>query len=213
MSASPELTPRERILRAGLDLFGSQGFAATTIRQIAASASVSIGLVHHHFGSKEGLREACDAWVLETIASEKELVTVAGGPSIEAGRYLEEHPEFVPVMAYLTRTLRDGGQAADAIFDRLVNVTQDMMETGIEVGTFRRVDDIPGTAAVLTAYSLGASLMSAQLAKHLGGSDLLDRGVYTNYARISLDMFVSGVLTAGWVQPGPESEAGPRSGD
>lgn len=208
MSASPEPTPRERILQTSLELFGSQGVARTTIRQIAAAADVSIGLVHHHFGSKEGLRAACDSYVLQTIGTEKELVTVAGGPSIEAGRYLDEHPEFAPVLAYLTRTLRDGGQAADAIFDRLVEVTQDMMEVGMEAGTFRRVSDVSGFAAVLTAYSLGASLMSKQLAKHLGGSDLLDKSVYTNYARISLEMFVSGILTDSWRQyaEGPEAE-------
>ncbi len=53
-----ELTPkaeetRQRILNSALSLFEEQGFESTTLRQIAARAKVSLGLVYRYFAAKE----------------------------------------------------------------------------------------------------------------------------------------------------------------
>jgi AcrR family transcriptional regulator len=48
---------RSAILRAASDLFGRQGYAATSVDQIAAAAGVAKGAVYHHFASKERLFE------------------------------------------------------------------------------------------------------------------------------------------------------------
>lgn len=52
----PDLT-RERILEAAHVLFVEQGFAAVSMREIAARSAVTKSLIHHHFGSKEALWE------------------------------------------------------------------------------------------------------------------------------------------------------------
>ena len=39
---------REQILEAALDLFSTQGYRATSVRDIAARAEVSTGNVYHH---------------------------------------------------------------------------------------------------------------------------------------------------------------------
>ena len=44
-----------RILAAAEELFATQGFAKTTVDEIAAAASVSKGLVYDHYPSKEAL--------------------------------------------------------------------------------------------------------------------------------------------------------------
>jgi AcrR family transcriptional regulator len=44
---------RERILEAGLQLFSSKGYLATSVRDIASGAGVSTGNVYHHFPDKE----------------------------------------------------------------------------------------------------------------------------------------------------------------
>ena len=49
---------RQRILTAALALFGEKGFAATTMRDIAARAEVSLGLTYRYFGRKEDLAAA-----------------------------------------------------------------------------------------------------------------------------------------------------------
>ena len=48
------------IRETAMRLFADRGAAAVTIREIAAAAGVSAGLVMHHYGSKDGLREAVD---------------------------------------------------------------------------------------------------------------------------------------------------------
>lgn len=44
-----------RILDAGLKLFSTQGFRATSMRQIASRARLSLGNVYHHFPNKESI--------------------------------------------------------------------------------------------------------------------------------------------------------------
>ncbi|WP_264773075.1 TetR/AcrR family transcriptional regulator [Defluviimonas salinarum] len=46
---------RERILRAAVSLFQSQGFQATTLEQIAVSAEISTGTIYNYFRNKAEL--------------------------------------------------------------------------------------------------------------------------------------------------------------
>lgn len=48
----------EAILTAARRLFGTQGFAATTMDEIAEGAGVAKGAVYHHFKTKEAVFEA-----------------------------------------------------------------------------------------------------------------------------------------------------------
>jgi AcrR family transcriptional regulator len=49
---------REAILAAAKEAFGTQGYAATSLRGIARTAGVDPSLITHFFASKEGLFEA-----------------------------------------------------------------------------------------------------------------------------------------------------------
>jgi AcrR family transcriptional regulator len=53
-----ETDTKIRILDTAEKLFATQGFAATSIRQIVKAAGVNIAAIHYHFGSKESLIEA-----------------------------------------------------------------------------------------------------------------------------------------------------------
>ena len=57
VNANAEQTKR-RILHAASELFADHGFDGTSVRQIAAGAGVSLGMIRHYFGSKEGLWKA-----------------------------------------------------------------------------------------------------------------------------------------------------------
>ena len=46
---------RERILEAALDLFRQKGFAASTMREVAAAAGMATGAAYYYFASKEAL--------------------------------------------------------------------------------------------------------------------------------------------------------------
>ncbi|NOZ95429.1 MAG: TetR/AcrR family transcriptional regulator [Acidobacteria bacterium] len=49
------LAAETKILDAALHLFSRQGFQATSVREIAELAGVSVGNVYHHFGNKEAI--------------------------------------------------------------------------------------------------------------------------------------------------------------
>ncbi|MDN3494868.1 TetR family transcriptional regulator [Planococcus sp. APC 4015] len=48
-----------RILESARTEFAAQGFAGTTMRAVARAAGVDAALVHHYFGTKETLLNAC----------------------------------------------------------------------------------------------------------------------------------------------------------
>lgn len=49
---------RGAIIRAGIELFGRNGFAATTVDHLAEQAGVAKGAVYHHYPTKEAIFEA-----------------------------------------------------------------------------------------------------------------------------------------------------------
>jgi AcrR family transcriptional regulator len=61
----PTVKGRDRLIMVAMQLFAERGFDGVTVRDIAKEAGVSIGLINHHFVSKEGLRAAVDAHFLE----------------------------------------------------------------------------------------------------------------------------------------------------
>lgn len=46
---------KEALLKAAKELFGEYGYAETTFKKIAEKAGVALGLLAHHYGSKEKL--------------------------------------------------------------------------------------------------------------------------------------------------------------
>jgi len=71
--ADAEATKR-RVLDSAASLFSAKGEGNTSMRDIASGASVSLGTVHHYFGSKAGLYQACiDAMYAELLTLKAEL--------------------------------------------------------------------------------------------------------------------------------------------
>ena len=60
---------RAALLMAGIRLFGTKGFDATSTREIAAVADANIASIAYHFGGKDGLRIACAEMVGNRIQS------------------------------------------------------------------------------------------------------------------------------------------------
>lgn len=57
---------RERLIATGRDLFGEQGYDATSIGAVLDKAGIARGALYHHFASKEALFDA----VLERVTKE-----------------------------------------------------------------------------------------------------------------------------------------------
>jgi AcrR family transcriptional regulator len=91
---------RGRILASALDLFADGGMKGVTTREVAAAAGVSLAMIHHYFGNKEGLFRAC----LESTQDE------LGGLGVELKAALAES-SGAPI-AVLERAIRIGFQFA-----------------------------------------------------------------------------------------------------
>ena len=55
---------RERLLQAALRRFSEQGFAGTTVKQIAADVGLKAPAIYNHYASKEELLVAASTWAL-----------------------------------------------------------------------------------------------------------------------------------------------------
>src|SRR5687768_14523774 len=100
--AFEDLTARARIRDAALHMFAERGTDKATIRDIARDAGVSAGLVRHHFGSKEALREACDAYALDRLMRIKE-AAVVDGRLADPGFLSAHHPAMLALYRYFAR--------------------------------------------------------------------------------------------------------------
>src|SRR5947209_15918292 len=107
-----DLTARARIRDAAIKLFTERGMEKTSILDIAEAAGVSGGLIRHHFGSKDRLREACDTYVLNELLRFKE-ETLARGQA-DPGFLPTFDARQVMLRRYLGRAMIDGSAAAAA---------------------------------------------------------------------------------------------------
>jgi AcrR family transcriptional regulator len=65
---------RRRLLDEAVVLFADRGLGSTSVRDVASAAGVSLAMVHHYFGSKDDLYDACiDATYAELAAMKGEL--------------------------------------------------------------------------------------------------------------------------------------------
>lgn len=161
--AFEDLTARARIRDAAIRLIAERGTDATTVRDIAREAGVSPGLVRHHFGSKEALREACDAYALERAMKIKEELVVEG--KVANPSFLPSvHPTIVLLYKYVTRALLDGSPAAAAMFDHMVTLTEQW------VGKFLPdvTEDSRAYAAALVGMQSGILAMHEHVSRALG---------------------------------------------
>jgi AcrR family transcriptional regulator len=152
-------------------LFGEQGFGVG-VRAIAAAAGVSPGLVNHHFGSKDGLRKACDDQLREFIRGQKMKYMENPSPKglLQA---LAEVEEFAPYLAYLLRSLQAGGPLTAELFEHMVGDMESYLKVGIENGSLNAPSDIKATARVMGLLNGGgfALFMQLYLARHPGATD------------------------------------------
>ncbi len=84
---------RRAVLDAARSLFGRQGYAQTSVDEIADAARVTKGAVYHHFAGKEALFRAVYA---EVEAEAQARVLRAGEPGPAAGRPDGGDDERVP---------------------------------------------------------------------------------------------------------------------
>lgn len=193
----------QRILAAAEELFATQGFAKTTVEEIAAAAGVSKGLVYRHYESKEALLEAIwlrlvDDW---TVATHR--VKVSGGSLAdaigEAMRLSFEHVRATPLLRRLLAQdpgsiLADGAAGIAAYGRAYRSQLEPVLEWGVRNGELRADLDVPHTAELIW-------LLHHSLTRELCvGPRVEDRADADAFVRAAIALLVAG-LRAGAAAP------------
>lgn len=111
---------RERILSVAIRCFSELGYEGTTTAGVARDAGVTQPLVHHHFGSKEGLwRAAMDALFSNTGLVVN--VPTDGSPRDQLLAMTERFVRFVAANPATTRVLAREGAAPSPRLTYLVD--------------------------------------------------------------------------------------------
>jgi AcrR family transcriptional regulator len=189
---SADLTATARIRDAAIEQFGQHGFGVG-LRAIAEAAGVSAALVIHHFGSKEGLRKACDEYIAEEIRDTKSETIKSNDPATWFAR-LAEIEEFAPMTAYLVRSMQTGGDLAKMLWQRMIDNAEEYMEEGVRTGTIKPSRDPKARAKYLGISGGGSLLLYIQM--HDTPTDL--RAVLRDYARDmilpALEIYTEGLM-------------------
>jgi AcrR family transcriptional regulator len=193
MRSADDLTATARIRDAAIEQFGVHGFDVG-LRAIAKSAGVSAALVIHHFGSKEGLRKACDEFVAESVRESKSESLQNADP---AGWFaqLAEIESFAPMMGYLVRSLQTGGELAKSLWRNMIDNAEQTMDEGVRAGTIKPSHDPKARALFLAMTGGGGFLLYLQM--HDTPTDL--RAVLHDYAQDmvlpALEVYTQGLMT------------------
>ena len=192
MRSADDLTAVARIRDAAIEQVGQHGFSVG-LRAIAQAAGVSAALVIHHFGSKEGLLQACDDYISEEIRQAKsESLKSADATSWFA--QMAEIQSYAPMMAYLVRSMQSGGPLAKSFWQRMVENAEEYLEEGVRAGTLKPSRDPKARARFLGMNNGGGFLLYLQM--HDNPTDL--RAVLRDYAEDmvlpALELYSNGLM-------------------
>jgi AcrR family transcriptional regulator len=181
-----ESTTRDRILRAAMHEFAAHGFRGASIRGIAAAAGVSAGLVQHHFGTKDGLRDACDVGVMEFLSTSRNQLT-SDDAALRAQFIVERMDELQPMIDYLTTSLSSGSETAAKWFKAITDYTHESLVSGrIGPELDRNSHDSRAIAAVQAAMALGVTAFYRNIQQVLDIEDEAEMIVRVGRARLFL---------------------------
>ena len=171
------------ILDAARASFAEKGFSGANVSEIVARAATTKPMIYYHFGSKEGLRDACDEFAMAQLAALR--AQGLGGSSL-VGAIL---PESMRLQVYLVRSMMDGSATAAAMFARSVEAGEEWLAT-----TPIKSNDPTAYAAVLMAMKMGMFLMRDQLTLALG-EDVRTRAGHARVLRAAVEIFRQPLLS------------------
>ncbi len=184
-------TAAARIRDTAIVRFGELGFEKTTIRDIAKAAGVSPGLILHHFGSKAGLREACDEHVVAEFARARtETVESATTDPFAAMAGIRGEKAF---MRYTLQSMREGSPAAARLFDGLVEESVRLSELSVEHGQLRPSEDLYDQTVIMVAWQFGGLLLMDHVARAFS-TEPYSEEMTRRYTKGVLEVLTHGVL-------------------
>ena len=152
---------RYEILRAASKVFRERGYAAASMREIAAEADLSPGNLYHYFAGKVEILYFCQDRALDRMLSALKTARESGAPAVEQmSAVIRAHlncmlDELEGSTAHLqVEALPDELRSRIiAKRDRYERAVRRLVEAGIESGEFAALDPTLVTRAVLGALN------------------------------------------------------------
>lgn len=164
---------KERILLTALKLFSEQGFKESSIRAIAKEAGLAYSLIRRHYGSKDGLIEAVDEFVIEKMTAPldipedvqaSELLHLTNEQSMAR---IAEYPEL---LKYFRRALLEQNDRSFSLFEHYFDMHLKGVERYKKKGALREGTDKFWLACTLMFLQLGPVLLAPYLEPKIGKS-------------------------------------------
>lgn len=194
-----EAPGRRQLLRAGMKLFAERGFSAVGLREIAAEAGVSLGLVRTHFGSKDGLRGAIDAHVLEEIKALYATVLEHSGEGEALGMAVEDALEWISrdryALMYARMALMERTPGSQALFDEMLAVMRQFVENNAARGLLQPGVDREWAAIYMLFDFIGPAVIEP-FAKAAFGKSMYAKSMIAGRNAFMVRMFTRGFLKA-----------------
>ena len=158
------------------------------------AAGVTAGLITHHFGSKQSLREECDAEVLRHYSTLKG-DGIAMSPT-QTMTMMAELDDYAPLMVYILRSVRDGGPAGVMFLENMIDETVRFTEHGVSTGVVRPSRDPLARARYMVTSSLGGLLLQLSLLPELKLADIgpTVRRLADEVILPTLELYTEGIL-------------------
>jgi TetR/AcrR family transcriptional regulator, acrAB operon repressor len=166
---------REQLLKKALTVFSKEGYAATTLEDIAREAEVTRGAIYWHFGSKAELyntliREYADRGnviIQQAVSEGGSLLDILRRVFVRQLQIIEDDREMRALMElYLFKTglvpeLEEGRQQQIESGVALIDMLAGIMSQGMDQGFLRSDVDVKEMARAYLAFQNG--LMSLWL--------------------------------------------------
>jgi AcrR family transcriptional regulator len=156
------------ILEAAAKVLLRQGYSRTTIKEVAATAGVSRGLLHYYFKSKEEMlfkvvrRTVEDSLQLTRAVLSQSHTTeeLAANICMAMRQFAEQSPEFINIMIESWSLARQSHSAHDeleAVYTLFREGLAKGLEEAIERGVFKPSTPVLQIATIITAFIDGLS--------------------------------------------------------
>lgn len=195
-----DLTAVARIRNAALEGFARDGVEATSIRDVAKAASVSPGLVQHHFKTKADLERAVNEHVLRIAAEayagfEESTAAVSTDERLRAmGDWITE---FVRdnrlALLHVIRSAAQGDEAGLSIFDAFLAIIDAQVQRLADDGDLRAEVDRLWAGLHVVIVNLGTVLLEPAVDRHLD-RPFRDPSQLERWNRATTDILRNGVI-------------------
>ncbi|WP_198020150.1 TetR/AcrR family transcriptional regulator [Nocardioides sp. J54] len=153
---------RKALVKAGIELFETRGYASTSVQSIVDAAGLTKGAFYHHFQSKdELLQRVHDEFIDHQLSKARAVMSEPGLPPADRLRKLIKEALLEPMGVYKAeitvflqeRRFLDGDtfEEIQRKRDEFERIFVDLIEHGMNEGAFRRI----GPARVIAFGIIG----------------------------------------------------------